>query len=46
MKKKGNFRKVVSGLLAGMTMLSTVLSPMTAYAAESSQRKNLHFMRK
>lgn len=34
MKKKGNFRKVVSGLLAGMTMLSTVLSPMTAYAAE------------
>ena len=31
MKKKGNFRKVVSGLLAGMTMLSTVLSPMTAY---------------
>ena len=34
MKKKGNFRKVVSGLLAGMTMLSTVLSPMPAYAAE------------
>ena len=34
MKKKGNFRKVVSGLLVGMTMLSTVLSPMTAYAAE------------
>ena len=34
MKKKGNFRKVVSGLLAGMTMLSTVLSPMMAYAAE------------
>ena len=34
MKKKGNFRKVVSGLLAGMTLLSTVLSPMTAYAAE------------
>lgn len=34
MKKKGNFRKVVSGLLAGMTMLSAVLSPMTAYAAE------------
>ena len=34
MKKKGNFRKVVSGLLAGMTMLSTMLSPMTAYAAE------------
>lgn len=34
MKKKGNFRKVVSGLLAGMTILSTVLSPMTAYAAE------------
>mgnify|MGYP007101820011 CR=1 FL=1 len=28
MKKKGNFRKVVSGLLAGMTILSTVLSPM------------------
>ena len=46
MKKKGNFRKVVSGLLAGMTMLSTVLSPMTAYAAEIQQRKNLHFMRK
>jgi LPXTG-motif cell wall-anchored protein len=34
MKKKGNFRKVVSGLMAGMTLLSTVLSPMTAYAAE------------
>ena len=35
MKRKGNFRKVVSGLLAGMTLLSTVLSPMTAYAAET-----------
>ena len=39
MKKKGNFRKVVSGLLAGMTMLSTVLSPMTAYAAEIQPEK-------
>lgn len=40
MKKKGNFRKVVSGLLAGMTMLSTVLSPMTAYAAEIQPEEN------
>ena len=39
MKKKGNFRKVVSGLLASMTLLSTVLSPMTAYAAEMQPGK-------
>lgn len=34
MRKTGNLRKLVSGFLAGMTLLSTVLSPMTAYAAE------------
>lgn len=34
MKRKGNFRKFVSGFLAGMTLLSTVLSPVTAYAAD------------
>ena len=34
MRKTGNLRRIVSGLLAGMTILSTVLSPMTAYAAE------------
>ena len=39
MKKKGNFRKVGSGLLAGMKILSTVLSPMTAYAAEIQQEE-------
>ena len=41
MKKKGNFRKVVSGLLAGMTMLSTVLSPMTAYVIVCCNRSEL-----
>ena len=35
MRKTGNLRRLVSGFLAGMTLLSTVLSPMTAYAAES-----------
>ena len=34
MRKTGNLRKLVSGFLAGLTLLSTVLSPMTAYAAE------------
>ena len=34
MRRTGNLRKLVSGFLAGMTLLSTVLSPMTAYAAE------------
>lgn len=34
MRKTGNLRKLVSGFLAGVTLLSTVLSPMTAYAAE------------
>lgn len=34
MRKTGNLRRLVSGFLAGMTLLSTVLSPMTAYAAE------------
>lgn len=34
MRKTGNLRRIVSGLLAGMTILSTVLSPITAYAAE------------
>ena len=34
MRKTGNLRRIISGLLAGMTILSTVLSPMTAYAAE------------
>ena len=35
MRRTGNLRKLVSGFLAGMTLLSTVLSPMTAYAAET-----------
>lgn len=34
MRRTGHLRKLVSGFLAGMTLLSTVLSPMTAYAAE------------
>ena len=34
MRRTGNLRRLVSGFLAGMTLLSTVLSPMTAYAAE------------
>ena len=34
MRRIGNLRRLVSGFLAGMTLLSTVLSPMTAYAAE------------
>lgn len=35
MRRTGNLRKLVSGFLAGMTLLSTVLSPMTAYAEET-----------
>ena len=35
MRRTGNLRRLVSGFLAGMTLLSTVLSPMTAYAAET-----------
>lgn len=34
MRRTGNLRRLVSGFLAGMTLLSTVLSPVTAYAAE------------
>ena len=34
MRKTGNLRKLVSAFLAGMTLLSAVLSPMPAYAAE------------
>lgn len=34
MRRTGHLRRLVSGFLAGMTLLSTVLSPMTAYAAE------------
>lgn len=34
MRRTGHLRRFVSGFLAGMTLLSTVLSPMTAYAAE------------
>lgn len=34
MRRTGNLRRLVSGFLAGMTLLSTVLSPMTAFAAE------------
>ena len=42
MKKKGNFRKVVSGLLAGMTMLSTVLSPNDGICSGDPARGKLH----
>lgn len=35
MRRTGHLRRLVSGFLAGMTLLSTVLSPMTAYAAEA-----------
>lgn len=34
MRRTGHLRRLVSGFLAGMTLFSTVLSPMTAYAAE------------
>lgn len=34
MRRTGHLRRLVSGFLAGLTLLSTVLSPMTAYAAE------------
>lgn len=34
MRRTGHLRRLVSGFLAGMTLLSTVLSPMTAYASE------------
>lgn len=39
MRRTGNLRRLVSGFLAGMTLLSTVLSPMTAYAAESQMEE-------
>lgn len=34
MRRTGHLRRLVSGFLAGLTLLSTVLSPMPAYAAE------------
>ena len=39
MRRTGNLRRLVSGFLAGMTLLSTVLSPMTTYAAEPKAEK-------
>lgn len=39
MRRTGNLRRLVSGFLAGMTLLSTVLSPMTAYAAEPKEEE-------
>ena len=40
MKKKGNFRKVVSGLLAGMTMLSAVSVSYT-HLKQGEKEENL-----
>lgn len=39
MRRTGHLRRLVSGFLAGMTLLSTVLSPMTAYAAEPKEEE-------
>lgn len=39
MRRTGHLRRLVSGFLAGLTMLSTVLSPMTAYAAEPKEEE-------
>ncbi|MDO4648015.1 MAG: peptidase, partial [Eubacteriales bacterium] len=33
--RKGNFRRVLSGLLAMMTVMTTVMSPMVTYAQEA-----------
>lgn len=44
MRRTGHLRRLVSGFLAGMTLLSTVLSPMTAYAAEpKAEEKPPHY---
>lgn len=34
MRRTGKLKKFLSGFMAGMTLLTTVLSPVTAYAAE------------
>lgn len=41
MRRTGHLRRLVSGFMAGMTLLSTVLSPMTAYAAEPKAEEKL-----
>ena len=39
MKKKVRFRQFLSGVMAVMTILSTTLSPLSAYAAEPEKKK-------
>lgn len=40
MKKKVRFRQFLSGVMAVMTILSTTLSPLSAYAAEPEKKGN------
>ena len=39
MKKKVRFRQFLSGVMAVMTILSTTLSPLSAYAAEPEKKE-------
>ena len=34
MKSKYQFRRILSGVMAAVTILSTVISPLTVYASE------------
>ena len=34
MKSKYRFRRILSGVMAAVTILSTVISPLTVYASE------------
>ena len=44
MKVKQKAKRVVSGLLTAVTLLSTVLSPINSYAAELPKEKKLPFL--
>ena len=39
MKKKVRFRQFLSGVMAVMTILSTTLSPLSAYGAEPEKKE-------
>lgn len=45
MKVKQKAKRVVSGLLTAVTLLSTVLSPINSYAAELPKEKTASFGR-
>ena len=46
MKVKQKAKRVVSGLLTAVTLLSTVLSPISSYAAELPKEENYLFWKR